>query len=134
MGDVLGAHRGQVTLLTLVTLLSPNTIESTSSGPLDAMLFRRSIANLFWSLETEGVQTMIETSGTFWFQFPNLSASPFTIIAWIVGFPCLVIAVLSLDGRIGGLAAILALALISVFVLGALGITVLTMGYSFSVF
>ncbi|MHA2068208.1 MAG: hypothetical protein ACXABY_27925 [Candidatus Thorarchaeota archaeon] len=76
---------------------------------------------------------MIGTFDTSWLQFPNLSASPITIIAWIVGFPSLVIALLCLEGKISGLTALLVLVFISVFVLGALGITILSMGGSLSV-
>ncbi len=122
-----------VFFLSLVILLSPSTMEGEAWGPLDARSFRRSICNIIWSFETEGVQTMIDTTDTSWIQFPYLSISLYTIIGWIVGCLSLIVVLLYFSGRIRRYAAILILGLTTVLLVGAVGITVLSIEISYTV-
>jgi len=117
-----------VFLLSIVSLLSPNTIEGEAWGPLDAISFRRIICNIIWSYETEGFQTMIGTTETSWMQFPYLSNSPYTIGGWIMGCLSLIVILFYFSGRIKRYEAILILGLILIPLIGLGGVSIWTTG------
>jgi hypothetical protein len=76
---------------------------------------------------------MVGTTDTSWIQFPNLSISLFTVIGWIVGCLSLIVVLLYFSGRMKRYAAILILGLTTVLLGGAVGITVLSIGFSYTV-